>query len=132
MWLASGEELFIDGAKAVARKAAAQGVNVTWIEFEAMPHCFPMMPGLKRSRQTRAFMEMWATVCQDCVKGALTCRNMVKSSRIRFSDAEEQPIELECPEDLSFEEVECMIKAKVYWIDGMFKEELTHLVQSKL
>lgn len=132
MWFASGEELFADGAKAVARKAAAQGVNVTWTEFEAMPHCFPMVPGLTHSRQTRFFMERWATICQDYVKRTMFRQKGFNSSRISFPAAEEQSIELEGSGDLSFEEIERMIKAKVYVTDRMFKEDLARLFESKL
>ena len=70
MWLASGEEQFIDGGKAVARRAAQQGVSVTWTQFEAMPHCFVALPELNRSRQAEMLMVKWATFCRECADGA--------------------------------------------------------------
>ena len=69
IWLASGEELFADGAKAVARRAALQGVDVTWTQFQAMPHCFPTVPGLNQTAQARLLMKKWGKFCRECVEG---------------------------------------------------------------
>lgn len=132
IWLASGEELFADGAKAVARRAALQGANVTWTQFEAMPHCFPTLPGLTHSRQARVLMEKWAAFCRDCIDGAIVGRERVKASKVIFKDVTEQPVQLEDPRDPSFDDIERMITAKVQLIDKTFKEELRHAIQSKL
>ncbi|KAL9633075.1 MAG: hypothetical protein Q9164_004917 [Protoblastenia rupestris] len=132
IWLASGEELFADGAKAVARRAALQDVNVTWTQFEAMPHCFPTVPGLIHSRQARVLMEKWANFCRECVDGELIGRQRVKASKVGFKDAREQPMDLENPGDPSFKDIERMIEAKVRLVDKVFKQELCRGVQSKL
>ncbi|KAL8815811.1 MAG: hypothetical protein Q9223_005090 [Gallowayella weberi] len=132
IWLASGEELFTDGAKTVARRAALQDVNVTWVQFEAMPHCFPAVPGLTNSSQARILMEKWATFCQLCVKGELAGQPKVKASKVGFKDAVEQPIFLESPDDLRFEEIERRIKAKVDLVEQVFREELLNEIPPKL
>ena len=132
IWLAGGEELFSDGAKAVARRAASQDVSVTWTQFEAMPHCFPIVPGLTRSKQAQVLMEKWATFCRECVNGALIGRQKVKASKVGFKDAREQPIELESPGDPSFKDIERMIEAKVLSVEAIFEEEMCHGVQPKL
>ncbi|KAL8809463.1 MAG: hypothetical protein Q9200_003390 [Gallowayella weberi] len=111
IWLASGEELFTDGAKTVARRAALQDVNVTW---------------------ARILMEKWATFCQLCVKGELAGQPKVKASKVGFKDAVEQPIFLESPDDLRFEEIERRIKAKVDLVEQVFREELLNEIPPKL
>jgi len=132
IWLASGEELFADGAKAVARRAALQDVDITWTQFDAMPHCFPMVPGLTHSRQARMLMEKWATFCRECVDGSIVGRKRVKASRVGFKDAREQHVDLEDPRDPSLHDSELMIKAKVQVVDKVFKEELCLGVHPKL
>ena len=132
IWLAGGEELFLDGAKAVARKAASQDVNVTWTQFEAMPHCFPIIPGLTHSRQAQMLMEKWATFCRECVNGGLIGRPKVTASRVGFKDIKEQPIELEHGGDPSFEDIERMVKARVQLVDRVFEQELCHRIEPKL
>lgn len=132
IWLASGEELFADGAKTVARRAALQDVDVTWTQFEAMPHCFPMVPGLTHSRQAGMLMEKWAAFCRECVDGSLVGRKRVKASKVGFKDAKEQHVDLEDQRDPSFHDVERMIRAKFQVVDKVFKEELCHGVNPKL
>lgn len=132
IWLASGEELFADGAKTVARRAALQHVDVTWTQFEAMPHCFPMIPGLTHSRQAWMLMAKWATFCRECVDGSLIGRKRVKASKVGFKDAREQAMELEDSRDPSFHDVERMVRAKVQLVDKVFQEELCHGVHPKL
>ena len=131
IWLASGEEVFADGAKAVARRAARQNVHVTWMQFEAMPHCFPIVPGLTQSKQTRAFMKNWAMFCRRCVDGADNDDQKVKAIRVSYPDAEEQISELEGPADPSLEEIESMIRTKVRLADREFKQHLSQVVRAK-
>ena len=132
IWLASGDEAFVDGAKVIARRAAMQGVDVTWTQFEAMPHCFATVPGLTRSRQTNILMEKWANFCRACVDGSHRGSPRIKASKVTFEDVIEQPIELERRDDLSFGEIEEMIEAKVRSIDRQFEAELRKITHSKL
>lgn len=132
IWLASGDELFSDGAKLVARKAALQGISVTWTNFEAMPHCFPTVPGLTRSRQSQVLMERWAMFCRECVDGTILGRQRVRASKIAFENAEESPIELEDHDDPSFIEVAHMIDANVRSIEEQFQKQANNGVTPKL
>ena len=132
MWLASGEEQFLDGGKAVARRAALQGVNVTWTQFEAMPHCFVALPALDRSRQAEMLMIKWAAFCKECVNGAYKGQQSVKAFEVSFKDAREKPLELENPRDPSFDDIEKMIHARVQDVERLFEEEWGQRIPAKL
>ena len=95
MWFAVGEEQLIDSSKAVARRAARDGIDVTWIQFEAMPHCFAALPGLNRSKQANLCFEKWGDFCRECVKKDKKPERKVKAVIIGFKDAEERPFELD-------------------------------------
>ncbi len=95
MWFAVGEEQCIDSSKAVARRAARDGVNVFWMQFEAMPHCFATLPGLNRSKQAKLCFDSWGRFCRECVEVDGTSEHNVKAIEIGFKDAEERPIELD-------------------------------------
>ncbi|KAL9604217.1 MAG: hypothetical protein Q9219_000615 [cf. Caloplaca sp. 3 TL-2023] len=95
MWFAVGEEQFIDASRAVAQRAARQGVQVDWVQFQAMPHCFAALPGLNRTLQAKACMKKWATFCKMCVvKGKEDCP-VVKAVEVGFPDDTEREIALE-------------------------------------
>ncbi len=132
LWLASGDEQFVDGGKAVARRAALQGVNVTWTQFEAMPHCFVALPRLSRSKQAEILMVKWAVFCKECAAGTHTRRQSVKASKVSFKDAKEQSIELEDPGDPSFEDIERMIYARVQFVERQFEQEWGDSIPAKL
>ena len=95
MWFAVGEEQLIDSSKAVARRAARDGVSVTWIQFEAMPHCFATLPGLNRSRQADILFEKLGRFCRECVEGEEELGQNVRAVTVSFKDAEELPLELD-------------------------------------
>ncbi|KAI4168765.1 MAG: hypothetical protein LQ343_006147 [Gyalolechia ehrenbergii] len=61
MWLGYGEEMLADEGKAVASLAAKQGVTVIWEQFEAMPHCFPMI--FDQLPASRKYNKDWADFC---------------------------------------------------------------------
>ncbi|KAL8670496.1 MAG: hypothetical protein Q9168_004978 [Polycauliona sp. 1 TL-2023] len=63
-----GEELLADEGKAVASLAAKQGVPVIWEQYEAMPHCFPML--LDYLEAGRKAFKNWATFCATVGGGA--------------------------------------------------------------
>lgn len=93
MWFAVGEEQLIDSSKAVARRAVRDGVDITWTQFEAMPHCFATLPGLNRSKQAKICFEQWGKFCRDCVEGTGVVGRNVRSVAVKFRDAEGKPIE---------------------------------------
>ncbi|KAL8998711.1 MAG: hypothetical protein Q9169_002266 [Polycauliona sp. 2 TL-2023] len=61
LFFCCGEELLADEGKAVASLAAKQGVPVIWEQYEAMPHCFPMLLDYLDAGK-RAFKH-WAAFC---------------------------------------------------------------------
>lgn len=66
LFMVCGEEMLTDEDKVVAARAAKQGVQVVWEQYEAMPHCFAMMlEGLEGSRMCFA---SWAKFCRDVVE----------------------------------------------------------------
>lgn len=91
-----------------------------------------MIPGLTRSRQTQILMAKWANFCQDCARGVLFADQRVKASKVGFEDAIERPIMLEKPGDLSFEEIENRIKAKLSQVDRNFRDELGRRIHPRL
>ena len=126
MWFGAGEELFYDGAKAIARKAAQQGVRVEWIEFEAMPHCFFTHPIPSGREQSRLFYQKWAEFCESCTSGASNSRvsaPSAKASWVSFRDALQQPISLEQANDLPLDQVVPMIYNRVAQIRERFQSE---------
>ena len=132
MWFASGDEQFIDGGKSVARRAALQGVKVTWTQFEAMPHCFVTLPGLSGTKQTEILMSKWAAFCSDCAKGAFVGQQGVEASKVSFKEAKEQPMDLEDPRDLSFDDIERMIHVRFREVEKLFKQEWGNSAPAKL
>lgn len=95
MWFAVGDEQFVDASRAVARRAAQQGVQVDWVQFEAMPHCFAALPGLNTSRQAKACMQKWAAFCKACMEPQNADRPKVRAVKIEFSGGTEKEIALE-------------------------------------
>ncbi|TQS33598.1 hypothetical protein Golomagni_06051 [Golovinomyces magnicellulatus] len=53
-----GEEYVADENKVVAQKAARQGVQVVWEQYEAMPHCFPLL--FAHAGVSKAAFEQWS------------------------------------------------------------------------
>jgi acetyl esterase/lipase len=113
LWISSGEEQFLDGGKAVARRAANQGVGVTWTVYEAMPHCFSMLPGLNRSPQSKLLMKKWAQFCKDCVANPEAFIGRISASKVGFLTACETQVVFEDPRDLPINEIEILILRKI-------------------
>lgn len=72
LWLACGEERGADGVKLIAQKAARQGVAVSFVEYEAMPHCWTSV--LRRYPHSERAMKQWAMACVEMVKGNFSTR----------------------------------------------------------
>ena len=123
IWLASGEEQFVDGGKAVARRAAQQGVNVTWTQYQAMPHCFPTIPGLDRSKQATMVMNEWANFCRECVGDDSSLSPGVKAFEVTFGDVLKHATELESTNDLPLSEVEERIEHRIKILEDSFHEQ---------
>jgi len=66
LWLNTGEECLSDEDMIVAARSASQGVTVQFEEYEAMPHCFPMLlPFLPTADRA---MRSWGDFCRRCVE----------------------------------------------------------------
>ena len=121
LWFAVGSEIFYDGAKTVARKAARQGVSVTWREFEAMPHCFFMLPPLQRTKQAAMVYDAWAAFFRECA-GAERVKP-VQASRVAFADATEQDIPLDQSHDLSLDVIQELVDERARTWAEKFQRE---------
>ena len=62
MWFAMGEERLLDGAALIAQIAARDGVPVQWVQYEAMPHCWPLL--LTRLPHAKHCFEEWGAACK--------------------------------------------------------------------
>ena len=71
MWFACGEESVLDSNKAIARRAARQGISVKWEEHTGMPHIFPLLPGLEDTPQAGFCLNSWAQFLESCSKGRM-------------------------------------------------------------
>lgn len=48
LWLCYGDEMMLDEGRFIAQCASACGVTVVWEHYQAIPHCFPLLPPLGR------------------------------------------------------------------------------------
>ncbi|KUJ24273.1 alpha/beta-hydrolase [Mollisia scopiformis] len=119
-WISSGEEQFLDGGKAVARRAASQGVGVSWTVYEAMPHCFSMLPGLNQSAQSKLIMKKWAQFCKECVLSPNSFKGRVRASKVDFRTVTETQVAFEDPRDLPINEIEGLILRKILDLEREF------------
>lgn len=120
-WISCGEEQYLDGGKAVARRAASQGVGVTWTVYEAMPHCFSMLPKFSQSPQAKMLREKWAQFCKDCVKRPEAFRGRISASKVDFKTAGEKQIPFEDSADLPMQEIERLILNRISGLKQEFK-----------
>ncbi|KAL8914921.1 MAG: hypothetical protein Q9171_000548 [Xanthocarpia ochracea] len=67
IFFVSGEEMLADEEKAVASLAAEQGVTVIWEQYEAMPHCFPLL--LEHLQASQKGFKNWAAFCAKVAGG---------------------------------------------------------------
>ena len=133
MWFGCGEEQFLDGAKAVARKAAEQGVSVSWLVFEAMPHCFFTLPVLSQSKHASLLMERWATFCRQCIERPGQVKvSGASATEIGFRELKERTISLHDLDDPSDEELHHLIKAKIARVRREFERDWTGSTKPKL
>ncbi|KAL8958170.1 MAG: hypothetical protein Q9193_004718 [Seirophora villosa] len=131
MWFAVGEEQFVDAARAVARRAAQQGVQVDWVQFEAMPHCFATLPGLDTAWQAKTCMQKWAAFYRACVEPPNSERARVKAVSLDFANGGETEIALE-DDSLPLDEVERRIHAMIGQMEDDFRIAWEGKVVSKL
>lgn len=137
MWFAVGDEQFVDASRTVARRAAQQGVQVEWIQFEAMPHCFATLPGLESGWQAKSCMQKWATFCRACVEPKNPDHGdcpRVKAVRVDYSSGAEREtsIDHDPTPALAVIEVERRIHAVIEQDENDFQTAQAAKVTSKL
>ncbi|KAI4137609.1 MAG: hypothetical protein LQ341_005071 [Variospora aurantia] len=132
MWFAVGDEQIVDGSWAVARRAALQGVQVDWVRFQAMPHCFATLPGLDTAWQAKACMQKWAAFCRACVEPQDRGRPRVKAIRVDFSSGREMEVELEDESALPLDEVERRVLTMIDQVEDAFRAAWEGKFVSKL
>jgi acetyl esterase/lipase len=67
IYMASGQERCIDGAKAIVTQMVRDGVTVCWEEYEAMPHVF--MSFLPQWKQSSMCYKRWVAFVRKCLEG---------------------------------------------------------------
>ena len=72
MWFCCGEEMLVDNSRVITQRAANQGCTVLWVEYEAMPHCFPFILDVPQKIQS---FKRWARFCYTCVEHPSTLRS---------------------------------------------------------
>lgn len=130
MWFAVGEEQLVDSSRAVARRAARDGVNVSWLQFEAMPHCFATLPGLNRSQQAALCFDRWGTFCRECVEINRKPERSVKAVEIGFKNADERPIQLDSEAEekkLPLADLERRVRHKMEKVEKTFSRAWSKL-----
>ena len=102
----------VDEGKFVGQCAAKRAVPVVWEQYGAMPHCFALLPPLKRLPQAQKVFGNWAGFCRACVEQPKEIK-----TRGTFTSADgmqERSVDVEHQLDLSFEEVkQRMVKARM-------------------
>lgn len=114
LWFCYGQELLLDEGRAVAMRAARQGVTVVWNEWEAMPHCFPQM--VKHLPASQKCNAQWADFCKQVVGeggagGPDTARVQTKGTWYAVKTGKEKPVDLKSLEGLSDDEIMQLMKA---------------------
>ncbi|KAL8846533.1 MAG: hypothetical protein Q9221_008385 [Calogaya cf. arnoldii] len=136
MWFAVGDEQFVDAARTVARRAAQQGVQVDWMQFEAMPHCFPLLLGLDTAWQAKACMQKWAAFCKACVDPKDTDRDRPSARAVKVDflngAVREKSIDGDLTQALPLAEVERRIHAMIDKDEDNFQAAQAGKVVSKL
>lgn len=111
MWIAEGQEQMLDGARLVARRAREGGVRVGWVEFEGMPHSWPLLlPGFP---QAGMVWEMWGRVAKEFVSGEGGLDWCEKALRVGVEDLEIVGLDWGCLGDLGVDDARRLMWEKV-------------------
>jgi hypothetical protein len=101
IWINTGEECLTDEDNFVTSLAASQGVVVQYEQYEAMPHCFPML--LPTLPQADRCMVSWGTFCRACVENPGSLES--KGVWIAAKGGAEKSVDLKSVSALSLEQV---------------------------
>ena len=127
MWFAGGQERFADSAKLAAERAAQQGVEVWYEEYEQMSHDFPIMgvtwPWAITDNwpQSLDCMRSWAEVCVKTFEG---CH--IESGAVVKGLVSDKTLDVKQLTGLGFQEALRLIRAKkAAWRDWKGPEKKT-------
>lgn len=113
LWFGYGQEMMLDEGRAVARRAARQGVSVVWDEWEAMPHCFAQL--LQHLPASKKLNAQWTGFCEQVVgtggAGSIGSGVQTKGTWHAAKTGEEKPVDLMSVEGFSDVEIMQMMKA---------------------
>jgi acetyl esterase/lipase len=99
MWVCIGQEQLADQSKLVAARAAAQGVQVQFEDYEAMPHVFAMLlPALAASGRC---MRNWGDFCRRCVEEA---EDVKTNGTFVYVDGKEEKVDVSQASGITAEE----------------------------
>ena len=68
--IVTGEEMLSDEDKVIAQRISKQGGVISWLQFEAMPHCFNMM--MEWLGESRMAWNEYAGFVKNVVEGNVT------------------------------------------------------------
>ena len=108
MWFAMGEERLLDGAALIAQIAARNGVPVQWVQYEAMPHCWPLL--LTRLPHAKHCFEEWGKACK--MLGAETAAFRTGARLISVESLESCEMQLDGIIDLDLDRAKEIMEAK--------------------
>lgn len=114
LWFSYGQEMLLDEGRAVATRAAKQGVSVVWDEWEAMPHCFAQV--LRYLPAAQKCYTRWAGFCEQVVekgraKDVDTTRVQMKGTWHAVKTGTEKPVDVRNLGDLNDDEIIQRMKA---------------------
>lgn len=97
LWFGYGQEMLVDEGRAVAARAAKQGVSVVWDEWEAMPHCF--MQVLQHLPAAQKCKTQWVSFCEQVVRnsgveGINAAKVQTKGTWYAAKTGKEKPVDL--------------------------------------
>ena len=114
MWFAVGQERFADSAKMAAKRAARQGVQVWFEEYEEMPHDFPIMSATWAWAKTEEWpqsvrcMEEWVNACRTFGEGG----TMGTGAAVVLTNGRKRRMDVERLTGMGWEEITSLAREK--------------------
>lgn len=91
--------MLVDSSKVIAQRATGDGCAVVWAEYEAMPHCFPLILELPQSEHS---FKSCADFCKACVEDP---SNLRTQGAVVHTSMEATPVDVRNLISLSLNEV---------------------------
>lgn len=91
VWIGTGEDTQIDGTRFFVRSLQRSGVSVALVEYEFMPHIFPLI--LYQLPQSRDCMKRWGEACKSLASGKFSRTSSALHVSLGELEAMPRPIE---------------------------------------